>query len=170
MTKIRTSAPWNERLSADSRSSRQWLESAGEVLLVMESTISNQERSAFRERLVQALASIGCAPTATTLAREFNARADGAAVTAHGARKWLKGEAFPTHERLSILARWLNVSPQWLRFGEAPMRENTSANDETLIPHYELVLLDDFRRLDPRSQEVVRDLVRSLLSHHSMRT
>lgn len=35
------------------------------------------------------------------------------------ARKWLKGEAIPTQDKIHILARWIGVSPQWLRFGEA---------------------------------------------------
>jgi hypothetical protein len=136
----------------------------------MESKISSLERSKFRERLILALEGIGCDRGAAQLSREFNSRADGAAVSVHGARKWLLGEAFPTQERLTILAGWLNVSPHWLRFGEAPMRERTSANDQTLIPHDELLLLADIRRLDPRSQSVVRDVVKSLLTHHRLRT
>ena len=137
------------------------------VLSGMDTKTLASERDDFRQRLAQALANIGCPVRASVLAREYNHRAAGATVSLHGARKWLRGEAYPTQERLSILARWLNVSPQWLRFGEAPMRESTPANDETLIPQDELVLLDDFRRLDPRSQAVVRDMIRSLLSHYS---
>lgn len=135
----------------------------------MESKLVSEEREAFQHRLTKALVSAGCEPTPSAFARQFNLRADGAAVTVHGARKWLKGESLPTQERLHVLARWLNVSPQWLRFGDGPAGDTGAANDSAGIPHDEAVLLGDFRRLDERSQSVVRDLIASLLKHHSLR-
>ena len=90
-------------------------------------------------------------------------------MTTHAIRKWLMGEAYPTQERLHVLARWLGVSAQWLRFGEGPKEPMMAANEKGLIPHNEIVLLSDFRRLDEGSQAVVRDLVRSLLTHHTVR-
>lgn len=62
----------------------------------MDSKLVNEERQAFQCRLTEALLSVGCKSTPSTFTREFNLRADGAAVTVHGARKWLKGESFPT--------------------------------------------------------------------------
>lgn len=78
-------------------------------------------------------------------------------------------EAFPTQERLHVLARWLNVSPQWLRYGDESRGIAAAANDKKLIAHDEIVMLGGFRRLDERSQAVVRDLIGSLLKHHSLR-
>lgn len=79
------------------------------------------------------------------------------------------GDSVPTQERLHVLARWLNVSPHWLRFGEAGPTE-WAANDAQKIPHEEVLMLSDFRRLDERSQAVVRDLIGSLLRHHALRS
>jgi hypothetical protein len=135
----------------------------------MESKLANREREAFQHRLTKALASAGCKPTPSTFAREFNLRADGAKVTVHGARKWLKGESFPTQERVHVLANWLKVSAEWLRFGDGPNWGVGAANDSGGIPHDEVVLLGDFRRLDERSQAVVKDLIVSLLKNHSLR-
>lgn len=136
----------------------------------MDSKIASDGRTEFRHRLSDALAAVGVKASATALAREFNPRADGAGVTVHAARKWLKGEAFPTQERLSVLAGWLNVSAQWLRFGEGSMETGTAANDPARLPLREVVLLNEFRLLDERSQEVIRDMVASLRKHHSLRT
>lgn len=134
----------------------------------MESKLANDERDEFQNRLITALSNAGCKATPTAFAREFNLRADGATVTVHGARKWLVGESLPTQERLHVLARWLNVSPQWLRFGDGD-KTDISANDCAHIPHEEMILLGDFRRLEQRSQAVVRDLITSLLTHHALR-
>lgn len=135
----------------------------------MSSKIALEERSEFCERLTAALVAAGYEPRPTKFAREFNLRADGAVVTVHAARKWLVGEALPTQERLHVLANWLNVSPQWLRFGETPQPGVAAANDAAAIPHNEILLLSDFRRLVARSQSVVRDLIGSLLKHHMLR-
>ena len=135
----------------------------------MNTKIARTERQEFCQRLTSAIAAAGCTPAPTAFAREFNLRADGAAVTVHGARKWLMGDSFPTQERLHVLARWLNVSPQWLRFGEAPKQSGLAANDAASIPHNEILMLTDFRRLDQRSQAVVRDLIGSLLKNHTLR-
>jgi hypothetical protein len=136
----------------------------------MNTKIAFDQRKEFCQRLHQALVMSGYSVTATTLAREFNPRADGAAVTVHGARKWLTGGSLPTQERLLVLARWLNVSAQWLRFGDGATEERSAANDSTQLPLGEVRLLNEFRRLDERSQQVVRDLIRSLQKHHSLRT
>lgn len=136
----------------------------------MDSKLASKERREFRERLSEALVAAGVPPKPTAFAREFNYRADGVAVTIHAARKWLIGEALPTQERLHVLARWLNVSPQWLRYGDTGGGRPTAGNDDGLIPHKEILMLADFRRLDERSQEVVRDLIGSLLKNHSLRT
>lgn len=135
----------------------------------MDSKLASNERNEFQNRLTTALEKAGCKVSPTALAREFNLRADGAAVTTHAARKWLVGEAFPTQEKLHVLARWLNVSPQWLRFGEGETEFANASNASTNLPHAEVILLGDFRRLDQRSQAVVRDVIASMLKHHSLR-
>ena len=131
----------------------------------MDTKIGAIERRRFRERLIGSLLAAGFDSNPTSFARDFNIRANGATVTVHGARKWLFGESFPTQERLNILAKWLNVSPHWLRFGEEPREGKFVGSDSPLLPHDEVILLGDFRRLDDSSRAVVRDLISSLLKH-----
>lgn len=135
----------------------------------MDSKLASNERMEFCERLTKALLEAGVTPKASVFTREFNHRADGATVSVHGARKWLLGEAIPTQERLHVLASWLKVSPQWLRFGEHSAGGDIAANDKELFPHEEVLLLTEYRRLEPDSQAVVRDLISSLLTHHALR-
>jgi transcriptional regulator with XRE-family HTH domain len=83
------------------------------------STIS-VERANFSERLIGVLASSRSLPASpTALAREFNQFFGGKAITVHAARKWLLGEAIPTQDKLQALASWLEVSVDWLRFGNS---------------------------------------------------
>jgi len=66
---------------------------------------SLEERLAFSERLRQALSNCNYSPRSPTeLAREFNLRFKGQAVTVHAARKWLHGESIPTQDKLRALA------------------------------------------------------------------
>ncbi|MDP1528693.1 helix-turn-helix domain-containing protein [Rhodoferax sp.] len=53
------------------------------------------------------------------LEREFNTRYWGRSVTLQAVRRWLRGEAIPSQEKLQVLADCLKVEPQVLRFGEA---------------------------------------------------
>ncbi|MFL6566868.1 MAG: hypothetical protein ACJ8G5_18165 [Burkholderiales bacterium] len=59
------------------------------------------------------------------MAREFNLRYEGTPVTVQAVRKWVSGRALPSQDKVRALALWLEVSPQWLRYGDgesAPAR------------------------------------------------
>jgi phage repressor protein C with HTH and peptisase S24 domain len=68
------------------------------------------EKAAFVERLHRILAHW---PSADRLAREMG-------VSPSACRKWLKGEAEPSRERLVALARTTGVGVAWLADGEGP--------------------------------------------------
>lgn len=112
------------------------------------------ERDAFCCRLHEALQQR--APAALT--REFNRRYAGAPITLHAARRWLLGEAIPSQDKLRVLADWLGVTAEWLRFGQgqvvAQIREPDVAVDYQLMR--EITALTDAH------QRVVRELVKSL--------
>ncbi len=125
-------------------------------------------KSEFKDRLAAALKDAGVTQSASVVAREYNLRADGPAVTIHAVRKWLLGESLPAQMRLVVLANWLQVSPQWLRFGDGA-NDRTRETTHSGIPHDQVILLSDFRRLDERSQAVIKDMVALMLKHHSLR-
>lgn len=71
----------------------------------------------FAERLRAAMKSAGYDPKPAVLEREFNQRYWGKPVTLHGVRRWLLGESLPKQEKVLVLAEWLRISPQQLRYG-----------------------------------------------------
>ena len=130
----------------------------------MNSKIASDERDDFSKRLCSALLRAGCSVSPTVFAQEFNLRTDGLAITSHAARKWLRGEAIPTQDKLIVLSRWLILSPQWLRYGEGCATESDDVADVPQgLSRDDLSMLNDMHLLDERSREIVRDLVASLL-------
>jgi hypothetical protein len=79
---------------------------------------------------------------------------------------------WPVHEDTAepeVLAKWLAVSPEWLRFGDgkqaatiaAQLGENTKA-----LPTGDRVFLDDLRSLSSKDQALMRSLLDTLLADH----
>lgn len=134
----------------------------------MNSKIQDDERAGFSDRLKSALIARGFDPSPSRFVAEFNLRADGVAVTVHGARKWLIGDAIPTQARLQVLADWLGVSAAWLRYGEAgnndvhsPQQSGFSINSD------ELVFVHDLRLLSEIDRQLLRDIVDSMLKREN---
>ena len=120
------------------------------------------EREAFAHRLREALAHVGDdGSSPTRLARAFNRRTPGAPVTLHAARKWLNGEAIPAQDKLRVLATWLGVATDWLRYGDGRPTHYKVREPEQEID-YEL--LRDIGALTSPHREAVRALVKALKS------
>lgn len=117
------------------------------------------ERREFSERLQKALRDADYSPDSPTqLAREFNPRFAGRPVTVHAARKWLIGEAIPTQEKLRVLAQWLNVPAEWLRFG-SPASEKSGGTAHSRLAAADMRLLEDLHRLDEKHQQLAREIL-----------
>ncbi len=97
----------------------------------------------------------------TRLQMEFNARSE-KTVTVHAARKWLMGESIPTQEKLRILAQWLHVPPDWLRYGsgEATSRPTDSSN---ALPSSDMRLFSDIRLLTAENKKLIDGIVSLLI-------
>ena len=127
---------------------------------------SSNERESFSERLQQALKNAHYSPDSPTrLAREFNIRFDGRPITVHAARKWLVGEAIPTQEKLRMIAQWLGVAAEWLRFGGP---ESTTSNGEsgsalTRFDSVDVKLVADLQHLDEHHRQIAREFIRMLV-------
>lgn len=86
---------------------------------------TSDEKVLFSQRLRQALTTLNF-PTnkPTWFAREFNARSLNATISVQTANNWLLGTSIPSQDKLQIVSHWLNVSSQWLRFGEDAQIKN----------------------------------------------
>jgi transcriptional regulator with XRE-family HTH domain len=128
--------------------------------------VSSKERLEFSQRLQQALQNADYAPDSPTLlAREFNIRFDGTAITVHAARKWLLGEAIPTQEKLRALAQWFGVSAEWLRFGgdDSGSKGPATAKSAQRLDPRDLAILENLHRLDEKHRQIVHTLIRQLV-------
>ena len=132
-------------------------------------TISN-ERKDFADRLKSALRQARqIADSPTALARGFNSRFPGQAITVHAARKWLMAESIPTQDKLRTLAQWLQVPADWLRFGGQAFiagEEGATPIDASLeailaaMSREDLKLLEALHVLGADERRLVRDLVK----------
>ena len=131
---------------------------------------STNERESFSERLQQALKNAHYSPDSPTrLAREFNIRFEGRPITVHAARKWLVGEAIPTQEKLRMIAQWLGVPADWLRFGggeQAPEGGGEGAGANARFESADVKLIADLQRLDEHHRQLAREFIRMLVRMH----
>lgn len=123
------------------------------------------EKSAFSERLKNQLEKRGWPKTSPTwLAREFNMRYSGQSVSVQTANNWLSGASIPNHDKLQVLAAWLEVSTHWLRFGEnsEPLKLIAPPINAT----YDLSdLPSKISQLTQQQKQIVYDVVEAILGN-----
>lgn len=103
----------------------------------------------------------GYEPKPSVLEREFNLRSWGKSMTLHGVRRWLRGETLPSEDKLLVLAEWLQVSPQQLRFGhevDHRINEKRSRWDEK-IGWQEREVFEAFLSLPAIQRKVLREVI-----------
>jgi hypothetical protein len=119
---------------------------------------SQQEKLLFSERLKKALTNAGYPISPTFLSTEFNHRYDGQAISVQSANNWLLAKAIPNQDKLAILAIWLNVSNQWLRFGD----QDTNQNNQAILDKSSDADLDfflKFKKLPHSQKQILKQLV-----------
>lgn len=118
---------------------------------------NHQEKIFFSERLVIALKQENHPISPTYLAKEFNARYSGTPVSVQSANNWLQGKAIPSQDKLTILALWLKITSQWLRFGDE--------NNQDLQPHKSILADEDhiyfekFSTLNEQHKRIVKMMI-----------
>lgn len=116
------------------------------------------EQQGFSERLLKALARAGHEfPSSSHVAREYNVRYPSYAVTVHAVRKWLKGESIPTQDRLVLLATWLQVRPDWLRYNADSFQIDASVDEKVRME--QISLLRDVSLLHEDQKKLVAGLL-----------
>lgn len=149
----------------------------GYILSMKNTTI--ELRKAFGERVFNEFKRMGLPmKSPTKIARTINRKLPQLSVTPQAVRKWIFGEGFPSQDKLVMLADWLGVSPQWLRYGtgerlpvtyrpENPLG-NEAASPSMMLFGYEYVrlipLVDNLAKLSAKDLRVVEGVVAVLLS------
>ena len=121
----------------------------------------SNERAAFSERLCQQLASKGWDVNKPTwLAKQFNSRFEGTAVSVQTANNWLLGHAIPSQEKLRVLAAWLETSAEWLRYGDSELLPIVDFQGQ----QYGLSdLPEKIEKLSPKQKRVIYDVIDAML-------
>ena len=91
-----------------------------------------------------------------TYQTNFNHRYDGQSISVQSANNWLLGKAIPNQDKLAILALWLNVSNQWLRFGDTDQTNILNINSSDSI---DLDFFFKFRRLNNSQKKIIISLI-----------
>jgi transcriptional regulator with XRE-family HTH domain len=122
------------------------------------------ETEAFAQRLKQALEGSGVRASPTVVANEFNLRYWGRSITPHTARNWLLGKAIPTQDKLRVLADWLQVSPDALRFGSLSTVSKNAAADANFerLDMADREMLHRYLALTVPDRKTVREVVTAL--------
>ena len=122
-------------------------------------------KQAFGKRLQAVLEKAGIdARKPVLVTREFNRRFLDKSVTTYGVRKWLTGESIPSQDKLVVLAAWLGVSPEWLRYG--PTNSTPATQLQQAVAVFEpddLVFFRSYRKLTPEYRLAVREVALTLL-------
>jgi len=126
----------------------------------------SNEKSEFSARLRQQLALKGWSTNKPTwLARQFNSRFEGQPVTVQAVNNWLTGNAIPSQDKLRVLAAWLEINAEWLRYGETllPERQRLATSNQG-VPFYGLTdLPEKIEKLTARQKRVIYDVVDAML-------
>jgi len=129
------------------------------------------ENEGFAERLRLALKGAGLRPSPALLANEFNLRYWGKSITANTARNWLLGKSIPMQDKLRVLADWLHVSADELRFGTlapAPKALDLAA-DLSALTMQDRDMLAKYSRLSVADRKTVCDVVVALAMAASLK-
>lgn len=123
-----------------------------------------QASKEFAERLRRYMEEEGHEPRPAVLEREFNERFWGRSIAFQTASSWLRGAAIPTQDKLEVLAEWLKVEPQVLRYGDKAakgIREARAAWPGGL-PAPDRAAIETYLALPRAKKKLVRDLVQAL--------
>lgn len=122
------------------------------------------ENNGFAEWLRLALKGVGVRPSPTRLANEFNLRYWGKNITITTARNWLLGKSIPMQDKLRVLADWLHVSPDELRYGTlAPSFKTQEAGmDMSVLTMQDRDMLARYLTLSLADRKTVCDVVVAL--------
>ncbi len=126
------------------------------------------EKVEFAKRLCDAMTQAGYSLRPVVLEREFNTRYWGRSVTMQAVRRWLRGEAIPSQEKLQVLADWLKVEPQVLRYGEAvrnSIQQQKQRWDEG-VGYLERETFDAFLKLPAPQRKLIREVILTFAKAH----
>ena len=119
------------------------------------------EKIEFTERLRAAMTQAGYVASPSVLEHEFNLRWPGKSISNQAAWGWLNSRSIPTQDKLQVLAEWLKVEPDVLRFGNAvrlSVQQHKKRWEEGL-GYLERETFDAFLQLPATQRKIIREVI-----------
>ena len=126
------------------------------------------EKIEFSNRLREAMVSAGYAASPSVLEHEFNLRWYGRSISNQAAWSWLNSRSMPTQDKVQVLAEWLRIEPEVLRFGEAVRNSVRMQRDrwEQGIGYLERETFDAFLQLPAPQRKLIREVILTFAKVH----
>ncbi len=119
------------------------------------------EKIEFTVRLRAAMTQAGYVVSPSVLEHEFNLRWPGKSISNQAAWGWLNNRSIPTQDKLQVLAEWLKVEPDVLRFGSSvrlSVRQHKKRWDEG-AGYVERETFDTFLQLPAAQRKIIREVI-----------
>ena len=126
------------------------------------------EKLEFSQRLQAAMVAAGLEPRPGVLLNQFNANYWGRSVTFQAVSRWLRGESIPAQDKLLVIAGFLNIEPEVLRFGEAvrnSVQQHRQRWDEG-VGYLERETFDAFLKLPAPQRKLIREVILTFAKVH----
>lgn len=119
------------------------------------------EKTEFAKRLSDAMLAAGYEAKPSVLEKAFNSRYWGRSVTFQAVSRWLRGEAIPSQEKLQVLADWLKIEPQALRYGEQAVQSirEQQRRWDLVLNYQERELFEAYLSLPIPQRKIVREVI-----------
>ncbi len=119
------------------------------------------EKIEFTERLRAAMLEAGYVASPSVLEHEFNLRWPGKSISNQAAWGWLNNRSIPMQDKMLVLAEWLKVEPDVLRFGTAvrlSVQQRQKRWDEG-TGYLEREAFDAFLLLPAEQRKIIREVI-----------
>ena len=119
------------------------------------------EKIEFTERLRAAMLEAGYVASPSVLEPEFNLRWPGKSISNQAAWGWLNNRSIPMQDKMKVLAEWLKVEPDVLRFGAAvrlSVQQHKKRWDEG-VGYVERETFDAFLQLPAAQRKIIREVI-----------
>lgn len=127
---------------------------------------------AFSQRLRSAMVQAGHVASPSVLEHEFNLRWQGRSISNQAAWNWLNSRSIPTQDKLQVLAEWLRLEPEALRFGVAvrhSVQEHRKRWDEG-VGYSERETFAAFLQLPLPQRKIIREVIFAFAKAHGTAT
>ena len=119
------------------------------------------EKVEFSNRLRAGMVEAGYQARPSVVEREFNLRWHGTSISTQAAWSWLNSKSIPAQDKIQVLAEWLKIQPEILRFGESvrhSVQQHRKRWDEG-AGYLERETFDAFLKLPAPQRKIIREVI-----------